>query len=308
MTEILQELPNYARLSTRVIRILGFNPGKFTLQGTNTYLIGTGTQRILLDTGEGKPEYRNLLEDSLIKDGNIRISDILISHWHPDHVGGIDDIFQLSHKNSLSPPKVHKILDPSHDKPEHSFLQPVKDNQIFQTEGATLRAIATPGHSQDHLAFFLEEENALFSADCVLGQGTVVFEDLGKYMASLYKLKNLKPGRIYPGHGSIVEDGMATLEQYIHHRLVREEQILLILKNTKDRGWSITPREIVGILYAKHPESIWLAAERGVILHLIKLESDGKVKKPVDSNYKDLKSLRGPWTYVDKPKIISGLD
>ncbi|CAG8545025.1 3224_t:CDS:2 [Funneliformis mosseae] len=250
--EVLQELPTFTQLTERVIRVLGLNPSKFTLQGTNTYLIGTGPRKILLDTGE-KPEYTQLLFESLKKLGeNIIISDIIISHWHNDHVGGVDSILQYASENNMPLPVVHKRLDPKHDKSHHNFQQ-VVDNQIFKTDGASIIAIFTPGHSEDHVAFYLEEEKAIFTGDTVLGQGTTVFEDLGEYIDSLHKLKRFTPGRLYPGHGPVIENGTEKLEEYITHRLERENQIIKEFKTSKS---SLTPRQIVEKIYAKYPESL----------------------------------------------------
>ncbi|CAB5374132.1 unnamed protein product [Rhizophagus irregularis] len=258
MTSVLQEIPHFTRLSERVVRILGLNPGHLTLQGTNTYLIGTGSRKILLDTGEGKPEYIHLLIDSLKKLGeNVIISDILISHWHFDHVGGIDNILQYASENNLPSPIVHKKLDPEHDKSHHTFQQ-VENNQIFKTDGATIRSILTPGHSEDHVAFYLEEENAIFTGDTVLGQ--------------------------------VVENGTEKLEEYITHRLKREEEIIEVLKKSET---PLTPGQIVEIIYVKYPKHLWSAAEHGIILHLIKLENDGLVKNI------DIESSKGKWTIIN---------
>ncbi|CAB4486392.1 unnamed protein product [Rhizophagus irregularis] len=258
MTSVLQEIPHFTRLSERVVRILGLNPGHLTLQGTNTYLIGTGSSKILLDTGEGKPEYIHLLIDSLKKLGeNVIISDILISHWHFDHVGGIDNILQYASENNLPSPIVHKKLDPEHDKSHHTFQQ-VENNQIFKTDGATIRSILTPGHSEDHVAFYLEEENAIFTGDTVLGQ--------------------------------VVENGTEKLEEYITHRLKREEEIIEVLKKSET---PLTPGQIVEIIYVKYPKHLWSAAEHGIILHLIKLENDGLVKNI------DIESSKGKWTIIN---------
>ncbi|KAF0546669.1 Metallo-hydrolase/oxidoreductase [Gigaspora margarita] len=283
----LQTIPSFTQLSTRVVRILGENPGKFTLQGTNTYLIGTGSRKILLDTGEGKPKYIQTLAESLKKLGeNVMITDILITHWHIDHVGGIDSILQYTKENNLPTPTIHKRLNPEKDKITY---QPIEENQIYHTDGVSLRAIFTPGHSEDHVAFYLEEENALFTGDAVLGSGTSIFETLNEYMNSLQKMKELTPGRIYPGHGPMVEDGMAKLDEYINHRLQRDLEILEILQKSND---PLTSMQIVEVLYAAYPRELWKAAEHSIKVHLIKLETEGKVHKVSDkwiinnNNYK----------------------
>ncbi|RIA96207.1 beta-lactamase-like protein [Glomus cerebriforme] len=294
MTDVLQEIPNFSKLTERVVRILGLNPSCFTLQGTNTYLIGTGSRKILLDTGEGNPEYIHLLADSLKKLGeNVIISDILISHWHTDHVGGIDSILQHARENNLPLPMMHKKLNPEHDKSHHTFQQ-VENDQIFKTDGATIRTIFTPGHSEDHIAFYLEEENAIFTGDTVLGQGTTRFEDLDQYLKSLQKLKQFTPDRLYPGHGPMLENGTAKLDEYITHRLNREKEIVEVFKKSDT---SLTASQIVEIIYAKYPKELWSAAEHGVILHLIKLENEGVVKKLSPDS--DVESSKDKWAFVN---------
>ena len=92
-------LPNVERLSARVIRILGLNPGPFTLQGTNTYLVGTGRRRILIDTGEGKDDYPALVRE-VLQQQDCKIQHVLLTHWHPDHVGGIRDVCEIQRGKS----------------------------------------------------------------------------------------------------------------------------------------------------------------------------------------------------------------
>ena len=93
--EGLAKLPAVAKLSPRVLRVMGLNPGRFTLQGTCTYVVGTGARRLLVDTGDGVPAYPDLLRRALADDGAEAVSDILITHRHHDHVGGIADVLKL---------------------------------------------------------------------------------------------------------------------------------------------------------------------------------------------------------------------
>ena len=84
----------------------------------------------------------------------------------------------------------------------------------------------TPGHAQDHLVFYLKEEDTLFSGDCVLGEGSVVFEDLLSYLQSLNKIIGLNPKKLYPGHGPVVLDPIEKVNDYISKRMARENQII----------------------------------------------------------------------------------
>ena len=111
------------------------------------------------------------------------------------------------------------------------------------------RAIYTPGHSKDHLCFYLNEERALFSGDCVLGETSVEFEDLGSYTSSLKKLINIQPPvqLIYPGHGPVVHNGMDRIAAYIEHRQQRNEQIVKALE--AKRGAAMTAEQLVAAIY-----------------------------------------------------------
>jgi ribonuclease/clavin/mitogillin len=227
--------------------------------GTNTYIVGLGPSRIIIDTGEGKPQWISSLK-SLLSAENITIDKVLLSHWHHDHVQGVPDL--LAHSPTT---KVYK------NDPHNDWL-PISNGQTFNTEGATLRAFYCPGHTTDHMAFVLEEEDAMFTADNVLGQGTAVFEDLASYMKSLDSMREQFKGRAYPGHGPVIEDGHAKIQEYIKHRKQREKQVLDVLKDG-ERG----SKDVVKVIYKDYPESLWEPAERGILQILEKLKGEGKV-------------------------------
>ncbi|KAG2229723.1 hypothetical protein BDF21DRAFT_496396 [Thamnidium elegans] len=307
MTEALVFIPSFSQLSSRVWRVLGLNPGKFCLQGTNTYLLGAGSQKILLDCGEGVPEYLNHLETSLTQtDQSAYISDIIISHGHRDHWGGLVDILNSPILNPNKTIKVHKFPIPTGFTLDHldSFPKDISvydliDKQVFKLQDTTLNVIYTPGHTKDHCTFWLEEEQSIFTADCVLGQGTAVFEDLSEYIDGLSNLLTFKPKHLYPGHGPFIENGMATIQQYIDHRMEREAQVIDLLVNGEKKSWSAL--EIVQILYKDYPESLHLPAARSIVLHLLKLKKDGKVTTPktyemIPENLFDI--IHGQWHWI----------
>jgi ribonuclease/clavin/mitogillin len=217
---------------------------------------------VLIDTGEGKEEWIASIK-SVLKLQNITIDKAILTHWHHDHVQGVSDLLEHSPDT-----KVYK-------KDPHPDWLDISDGQKFETEGATLRAFHCPGHTTDHMALVLDEEDAMFTADNVLGQGTAVFEDLASYMKSLDSMSKQFKGRAYPGHGPVIEDGPAKILEYIKHRKQREKQVLDVLAQDKQGGWS--SMDIVKVIYKDYPENLWEPAERGVLQILDKLQKEGKV-------------------------------
>ncbi|MDH3212104.1 MAG: beta-lactamase-like protein 2 [Myxococcales bacterium] len=265
-------LPDVDVWSERVVVALGKNPGIFTGPGTNTYLVGTGARRILLDTGDGRREYLPVLERALARAG-CEIQEIVLTHGHPDHQGGAAAVIER-----FGPLRVSKLPSELYDGPYDFEATPIADGSVIRTEGATLRAIHTPGHAEDHLCFALEEEAALFSGDNVLGVGTTVIPGHGgslrDYMRSLERMLGEAPTAIYPAHGPRIADGTAKIREYIDHRNEREEQIRAALREGLDR----IP-EIVKRIYAAYPESLHGAAAQSVCSHLLKLESEGRAAR-----------------------------
>jgi ribonuclease/clavin/mitogillin len=233
----------------------------------------------LIDTGEGKPEWIASLKSVLEKE-NITIDKTILTHWHPDHVKGVPDLLKHSSKT-----EVYK------KDPDDTWLD-ISDGQKFETEGATLRAFYCPGHTTDHMAFVLEEEDAMFTADNVLGQGTAVFQDYATYMQSLDSMSKQFKGRAYPGHGPVIEDGPAKILEYITHRKRREKQVIDVLAQPKDGDW--TSMEIVKVIYKDYPENLWLPAESGILQILEKLFNEGKVSHDEEG---------GTWSLIGKSSL-----
>lgn len=266
-------VPDVDVWSDRVAVALGQNPSPFTGPGTNTYLLGTGSSRILLDPGQGVQAYLGFLEEAMDRSGCERIQEIVLTHGHPDHIGGCAQVM-----DRFGPLSVKKRPWPEVDASYAFEITAIDDGDVVETEGATLRAIHTPGHAPDHLCFLLEQERALISGDNVLGVGTTVIPaqsgDLAQYMRSLERLLAEQPTRIYPAHGPCIEDGPAKIREYIQHRLERDDQILAAMAD----GADAVP-EIVEVVYAAYPKALHAAAGQSVTSHLVKLEREGRVAR-----------------------------
>lgn len=275
---VLQHIPKIEQLSARVIRILGCNPSPMTLQGTNTYLVGTGKKRILVDTGDADvPEYVESLQETL-KKFDCSIQEIILTHYHHDHVGGIANIWKDVLNGGSPSVKLSKysLTDgervPGLTEASYTFIN---DGHVFNTEGATLHALYTPGHTSDHICLHLQEENVLLSGDNILGQGTAVFEDLYDYMKSLERMLRVEPAKIYPSHGPVVEEPTKKITEYIAHRNLRESQVLETIN--ADVAKEHTTLSLVESIYTGLAENLIPVAQVNVSHHLQKLVKEGKI-------------------------------
>lgn len=210
---------------------------------------------------------------------NVTITKAIITHWHHDHQGGIEGLHEFS------PNTVIYKNQPTHLASSDGWLA-IEDGQKFSVDGASLHAVFSPGHTVDHMALVLEDEDAMFTGDNVLGHGTAVFEDLPIYLKSLEKMRGAFTGRAYPGHGPVIEDGPSKILEYIKHRKVREDQVIQVLKSSKSPSgtdaeakepdeW--TSMEIVKIIYKDVPENLHQPANGGILQILRKLKEEEKV-------------------------------
>ncbi|RDW90677.1 metallo-beta-lactamase type thioesterase nscB [Aspergillus mulundensis] len=267
----IPNLPVVTDITKRVIRILGGNAGPMRLQGTNTYLVGTGRSRILVDTGQGMPSWiRDITK--VLEERDIDVSHVLLTHWHGDHTGGVPDLIAY---NPAFSTRIYK------NRPD-TGQKDILDGQVFRVEGATLRAVHTPGHAADHMCFLFEEENALFTGDNVLGHGYSVVEDLGQYMESMEQMANLKLPLGYPAHGAVIDDLPATMREYIKHREFRVQQVFAILEESRAAGQGrgrggLTLHEIIFAMYGETSDEVEKALAPFLSQVLWKLAEDRKV-------------------------------
>jgi hydroxyacylglutathione hydrolase len=260
--------PETTRLTPLVGRVLGLNPGLMTGPGTNTYLVGA-RQPLLLDTGAGVPGYLPLLDGFLRAEHLGDVRQVLLTHRHVDHMGGVPDV-----RRAFPRVPVAKLV--RNDATLPVTMEPLADGAVIRAAGVTLHALHTPGHASDHLCYYLEEERALFTGDLILGGSTTVIPpddgDLGDYMASLRRVLALDVRRIYPAHGPVLEPARPVIEGYIAHRLERDAQILDAL-----RAGAETVADVVARVYREVPTALHGVARLSVLSHLAKLEREGRV-------------------------------
>lgn len=222
---------------------------------------------------------------------------ILCTHHHYDHIGGLPDVLEKLEgevfKRGWSEEDTLTINSRTNQAVKLK-VNDIVDGQMFKTEGATIRAIFTPGHSKDHFGFYLEEENSYFSGDCILGEGTTVFENLKDYMDSLFKISRLEGlSVIYPGHGRLIKDGLGWVNHYIDHRNKREMEILDCLSASE---CPLQVSDIRAVVYKDTPERLWRAAEGNVANTLSKLLIEKRVEK-----------IGSTWSIVEKAFVENRL-
>lgn len=243
-----------------VRRVLAPNPGPFTLEGTNTWVVGRDPS-VVIDPGPDDPGHILAVLDEAEPVGAI-----LLTHRHIDHAPGAARLADASG----APVRAFR--------PEGAE-QPLGDGELVEVGSVRLRALHTPGHSADHLCFVSESEREVFSGDTVLAQGTSVVDppdgDMAAYVRSLRALRDLEPSAIYPGHGPPILTPIGRLDFYIRHREEREEQVLAALGAGKK-----TAAEMVPSIYSGEiDQAMFPVAARSVLAHLLKLEREGRVAR-----------------------------
>ncbi len=268
------------QVTPNVRRILAPNPSPFTFTGTCTYIVGRGRVAII-DPGPDDPVHVAALLDAVRGE---TVTHVVITHTHRDHspasaavvaATGATTVGEGPHRPAR-PLRVGEVnpLDVSADV---DFIPDIvlKDGDAIEGDGWSLRAVATPGHTANHLAFAHEQENLLFSGDHVMGWATSIVAppdgSMGDYVASLEKLA-LRSEQLYlPGHGPAITDAPAFVRDYLKHRRSRETAILRGL----DRASTI-PDLVRGIYIGLDPRLVG-AASLTVLAHLEDLVGRGLV-------------------------------
>jgi glyoxylase-like metal-dependent hydrolase (beta-lactamase superfamily II) len=251
-----------------VIRtLLAPNPSPMTLDGTRTFVVG----RVVIDPGPDHPAHLDAVERAL--DGATPAA-FLLTHAHGDHSAAA---LPLARRTGAPVMMSRGALhSPLRDTDVARWLA---DGDEVETEGGTLRAIATPGHAPEHLAF-LWNGDTLFAGDAFMGGSDTTLVappegDLAAYMRTLDRVGELAPSVIFPAHGPPIEDPAAAVERYRAHRLQRIEQVVRALR----ASGPARPAEILDAVYgaALHP-ALRIAAEGSLHAILAYLRATDRVR------------------------------
>ena len=250
-------------------RVLAPNPSPLTLEGTNTYVVAEPTARsvVVIDPGPADDGHA----EAVVRAAAGRVVElVLLTHTHVDHAEGARAFAERAGAPLAA-------IAPGWATPgAPDLVLGSAAGDPLAAAGVELRPLPTPGHAADHCCFQLAAEQAVFTGDHVLGRGTTVVEwpggDMADYLASLELVRDLRPQRLYPGHGPLVPDATARVEGYLAHRRGREAQVLEALA-AGDR----TPAEVVARVYAEVDPTLHPAAELSVRAHLVKLVREGRV-------------------------------
>ncbi|WP_299649002.1 MBL fold metallo-hydrolase [Sphingomonas bacterium] len=273
------------QLEPLVARILAPNPSPFTFTGTQTHIVGT-TDLAIIDPGPDEPAHLDALIAAI---AGRPVTAILVTHHHRDHSPATRALQAATDAPIVGAAPVFVSDDgPRADAAFDRDYRPdrvLADGDAVAGEGWTLRAMTTPGHTSNHLAFALPETNALFSGDHVMGWSTTVVSppdgDMAAYMASLDKLLARDDRVYYPGHGDQIDRPQRLVRGLLGHRKQREGQILRLLKAGPQPIAAMVARMYVGLDLRLLP-----AAERSVLAHLHDLRARGLVAEEDDTQWR----------------------
>ncbi len=251
----------------RVARLRAPNPSAMTLDGTNTWLLASRTgEAICIDPGPAIPAHVEHIV-AYLRENALVLRAIALTHGHPDHVPAAPLLAAATGAKIYA----HRFSAAPHDAN-------LDDNEELRVGDLRLVAIDAPGHTLEHLVFYERESATLFTGDTILGTGTVVIAPPGgamrPYQATLRRLRaDFGDARaICCGHGPIVTDARAKIEEYIEHRERREAELLAAL----GAGAQTIP-DLVERIYRDADLRLWAAAARQMLAYLLALEEEHRV-------------------------------
>lgn len=237
--------------------LLAPNPGPFTLDGTNSWLLGETT---VIDPGPAIESHIEAIRAAMPK-----LQLILITHRHDDHAPAAAVLKEQTGAQIFAPRNV--LRDELVDRR-------ISGGETLDIEDEQLRVIATPGHTNEHVCF-LTADGDLFTGDTILGTGTTAIfppdGHMGDYLRSLEVLRGHAPQRIYPAHGPTREDAVALIDEYLAHRHARERQVLEAIAAGASSMTELRTR-----IYPELDSRLHRAAEIQMTAHVIKLVEEGR--------------------------------
>jgi glyoxylase-like metal-dependent hydrolase (beta-lactamase superfamily II) len=268
------------QLEPGISRVLAHNPSAFTYFGTQTYLIGTDEVAVI-DPGPNLPEHLDALEQAI---GRRKVVAIMCTHTHRDHSPAARPLAERSGAPIIGcAPLALETIGPRADASFDDEYEPdrvLQDGESLEIDSEPLIAVATPGHTSNHLCF--SHRRALFSGDHVMGWSTTVVVppdgDMAAYMASLDKLRQRDERIYYPAHGAAVTNPQRYVRHLVGHRMQREKQILALVRKR--------PRSIPDVVASAYPgldPRLTAAAGGSVFAHLLDLERRGLVERDGDA-------------------------
>jgi glyoxylase-like metal-dependent hydrolase (beta-lactamase superfamily II) len=263
------------RVSPLVRRIVAKNPSAFTYWGTGTYIVGNGRVAVI-DPGPLKRDHVEALSAAVAGE---TVEAIVVTHTHMDHSPAAAEFSRLTGAPVLGcAPHADAEGEAVEEGPDRSYAptRVLREGERIEAPGWTLEAVATPGHTSNHLCFAFAEERTLFSGDHVMGWSTTVVAppdgNMAAYRASLEKLLARDEAVYRPTHGPAILEPKAHVAAYIAHRAEREAMILRALA-----GGAASVPEIVERVYLGLDPRLKRAAGRSTLAHLIDLERRGRV-------------------------------
>jgi glyoxylase-like metal-dependent hydrolase (beta-lactamase superfamily II) len=262
------------RVSPLVRRVVAKNPSAFTYWGTGTYIVGKGRVAVI-DPG---PLQRDHVEALAAAVAGETVEAIVVTHTHMDHSPAAAEFSRLTGAPVLGcAPHADAEGEAVEEGPDRSYAptRTLREGELVEGPGWTLEAVATPGHTSNHLCFAFAEERTLFSGDHVMGWSTTVVAppdgNMAAYRASLEKLLEREEAVYRPTHGPAILEPRAHVAAYIAHRAEREAMILRALS-----GGAASVPEIVERVYLGLDPRLKRAAGRSTLAHLIDLERRGR--------------------------------
>ncbi|WP_322963816.1 MBL fold metallo-hydrolase [Sphingomonas fuzhouensis] len=266
-------------LEPLVTRVLAPNPSPFTYTGTQSHVVGDRDVAVI-DPGPDDPAHIDALTRAI---AGRPVRAIVITHHHRDHSPASRPLARLTGAPIVgaapfAPDYEGGQSDAAFDR-DYAPDRVLAEGEGVAGDGWTLEAIATPGHTSNHLAFALPETKALFSGDHVMGWSTSIVSppdgDMTAYMASLEKLMGRDDRVYYPGHGEAVDNPQRLVRGMLGHRKQREGQILRLLA----AGEAQTIAAMTARMYVGLNPKLLPAAERSVLAHLYDLRNRGLVRE-----------------------------